>query len=79
VIADDGELLDSLMAERYRARGEQVIRVCVTASGVNCPQHIPQRFDVADVERAIEERDRRIEALEAEIASGPIALGQAVR
>ena len=69
VIEDDAELLDSLMTEGYRARGEQVIRVHVTAWDVNCPQHIPQRIDAADVERAIGERDRRIEALEAEIAS----------
>ena len=52
-----------------RTDSEQVIRVHVTGWDVNCPQHIPQRIDAAEVERAIGERDRRIEALEAEIAS----------
>jgi uncharacterized small protein (DUF1192 family) len=34
---------------------------------VNCPQHIPQRFEAADVEAAIKSRDERIAALEAEV------------
>ena len=33
----------------------------------NCPQHIPQRFDAADVAEVLAERDRRIAALEAEV------------
>jgi len=40
----------------------------VSAWDMNCPQHIPQRFEAADVAAALEERDRRIETLEAEIA-----------
>jgi uncharacterized protein len=39
----------------------------VTAWDANCPQHIPQRFEAADVAAALAERDQRIEALEAEI------------
>jgi hypothetical protein len=39
----------------------------VTAWDANCPQHIPQRFEAADVAAALAERDRRIEALEAEV------------
>ncbi len=34
----------------------------------NCPQHIPQKFDAADVAAALEQRDRKIAALEAEVA-----------
>ena len=34
----------------------------------NCPQHIPQRFEAADVARSLAERDQRIVELEAEIA-----------
>ena len=45
----------------------------VTAWDVNCPQHIPQRFDAADVEAALESRDRRIAALEAELAALRVA------
>jgi predicted pyridoxine 5'-phosphate oxidase superfamily flavin-nucleotide-binding protein len=32
-------------AGRYRARPEQVVLFTVTAWDVNCPQHIPQRFE----------------------------------
>jgi hypothetical protein len=39
----------------------------VSAWDVNCPQHIPQRFEATDVRAAIESRDQRIAALEAEV------------
>jgi uncharacterized protein len=39
----------------------------VTAWDSNCPQHIPRRFEEADVKALLEERDRRIENLEAEL------------
>jgi predicted pyridoxine 5'-phosphate oxidase superfamily flavin-nucleotide-binding protein len=57
-----------LMPEDYRARAEQVILFRVTAWDANCPQHIPQRFEAADVAAALAERDNRIAALEAEVA-----------
>ena len=56
-----------LMPAGYRARPEQVMLFTVTAWDVNCPQHIPQRFEAADVRKAIEVRDQRIAALEAEV------------
>ena len=67
--AVEGEeaLLRRLMPEGYRARPEQVVLFTVTAWDVNCPQHIPQRFEAADVEAAIKSRDERIAALEAEV------------
>jgi hypothetical protein len=34
---------------------------------VNCSQHIPQRFEAADVAAALAECDNRIKTLEAEI------------
>ncbi len=69
VVEDDPELVARLMPEDYKARGEQAILFSVAAWDVNCPQHIPQRFDAADVAAAIAERDARIAVLEAEIAS----------
>lgn len=68
VVEDDPDLLARLMPPDYGARPEQAILFTVTAWNGNCPQHIPQRFDAADVAAAIEARDRRIAALEAEIA-----------
>ena len=41
----------------------------VTAWDSNCPQHIPQRFEAADVAAALAERDTTIEKLKAEIAA----------
>jgi uncharacterized protein len=67
VVEGDKALLRSLMPEDYRARPEQVVLFTVTAWDVNCPQHIPQRFEAADVEAAIQSRDERIAVLEAEV------------
>jgi uncharacterized protein len=67
VVEGDSALTAKLMPEGYRARPEQVVLLTVTAWDANCPQHIPQRFEAADVAAALAERDRRIEALEAEI------------
>jgi predicted pyridoxine 5'-phosphate oxidase superfamily flavin-nucleotide-binding protein len=67
VVEGDRTLVAQLMPEGYRARPEQALLIKVTAWDANCPQHIPQRFEAADVAAALAERDRRIEALEAEI------------
>lgn len=67
VVEADEALVRRLMPEGYRARPEQVVLFNVNAWDVNCPQHIPQRFDAADVEAAIQTRDERIASLEAEI------------
>ncbi len=56
-----------LMPHGYKARPEQVILFTVFAWDANCPQHIPQRFEAADVAAALADRDKRIAALEAEI------------
>ena len=67
VVEDDTELTQKLMPKGYKARGERVIVFKVSAWDMNCHQHIPQRFEAADVAEAIRERDRRIDALEAEV------------
>ena len=67
IVEGDEALLRRLMPEGYRARPEQVVLFTVTAWDVNCPQHIPQRLEAADVEAAIQWRDARIAALEAEV------------
>jgi predicted pyridoxine 5'-phosphate oxidase superfamily flavin-nucleotide-binding protein len=68
VVEGDAELMGKLMPENYRARPEQVILFTVAAWDMNCPQHIPQRFEAADVAAALAERDKRIAELEAELA-----------
>jgi predicted pyridoxine 5'-phosphate oxidase superfamily flavin-nucleotide-binding protein len=69
IVEDDAALMQSLMPKGYRARGEQVILFTVSAWDTNCPQHIPQKFDAADVAAALAARDARIAELEAEVAA----------
>ena len=68
VVENDAELMAKLMPQDYKARPEQVILFTVSTWDANCPQHIPQRFEAADVAAALAERDQRIERLEQEIA-----------
>jgi predicted pyridoxine 5'-phosphate oxidase superfamily flavin-nucleotide-binding protein len=67
VIEDDPALVASLMPRGYKARSEQAILFTVKAWDMNCPQHIPQKLDVADVAAVINARDQRIAELEAEV------------
>lgn len=69
IVEDDPALLQSLMPKGYRARPEQVIVFKIEAWDTNCPQHIPQKFDAADVAAALATRDARITELEAELAA----------
>jgi uncharacterized protein len=75
VVEDDPALVASLMPEAYEARPEQAIVITVTAWDSNCPQHIPQRFEAADVARALAKRDQRIAELEAEMARFKASMG----
>lgn len=67
MVEGDAELTAKLMPAGYKARAEQAILFTVAAWDSNCPQHIPQRFEAADVAAALAERDARIAALEAEV------------
>jgi predicted pyridoxine 5'-phosphate oxidase superfamily flavin-nucleotide-binding protein len=69
IVEDDPALLQSLMPGGYRARPEQAILFRISAWDTNCPQHIPQKFDAADVAAALASRDARIVELEAELAA----------
>lgn len=69
VVEDDDALRDALMPKGYRARPEQVIVFKIAAWDTNCPQHIPQKFDAADVAAALAARDQRIAELEAQVAA----------
>ena len=67
VVEGDAELVAKLMPEGYKARPEQAILFTVAAWDSNCGQHIPQRFEAADVAAALMQRDTRIAALEEEV------------
>jgi predicted pyridoxine 5'-phosphate oxidase superfamily flavin-nucleotide-binding protein len=69
VVEGDAALRARLAPQDYRARLEQVVLFDVEAWDVNCPQHIPQKFDAADVAAAIGRLEARIATLESENAS----------
>ena len=78
MVDDDPALIEALMPKGYRARPEQALLFRITAWDTNCPQHIPQKFDAADVAAALAARDDRIAELEAELAAAkgqPAAAG----
>lgn len=68
VVENDAELLAKLMPEGYDARPQQAIVFTIEAWDVNCPQHIPQKFDAPDVTAAVAKLERRISEVEAENA-----------
>ena len=83
VVEGDAELVSKLMPEGYKARPEQAILFTIAAWDSNCAQHIPQRFEAADVAAALMQRDERIAMLEEELtrlreAAGAAAVGGAL-
>jgi predicted pyridoxine 5'-phosphate oxidase superfamily flavin-nucleotide-binding protein len=60
------ELVAQLAQPGYRGKPEQVVLLTVQAWDANCPQHIPQKLDATDVERALATLRARVAALEAE-------------
>ena len=64
VDASDEETLKRLALPAYRAQVERGMLISVEAFDWNCPQHITQRFTLAEVEAATEPLRRRIEELE---------------
>jgi len=69
IVEDQPELLAELMPsqDEYRARAEQLLLFTVEAWDRNCPQHIPQRIDQDEVDKLLQERDRRIKELEEQV------------
>lgn len=68
VVTGDPALLARVAPPGLETNAEQVLVFRVLAWDANCPKHIPQRFEAADVARALEAKDARIAELEAEIA-----------
>jgi predicted pyridoxine 5'-phosphate oxidase superfamily flavin-nucleotide-binding protein len=68
VVPLDPEIVARLAVPGHVARSEQAFLVEVTAWDINCPQHIPQKLDAAEVAIALERLDARIRDLEADNA-----------
>ncbi len=69
VVEGNPDLLEWLHPAGYAGTPEQAILFTIKAWDANCPQHIPQMIPAKDVATALAEKDRRILALEAELAS----------
>lgn len=67
VVENDPDLVARLMPEDYSALPERALLFRVRAWDINCPQHIPQKIDAPLVAAALQERDARIAALEAQV------------
>ena len=76
VVEGDAALLARLMPEGYPAKPEHAILFTIEAWDTNCPQHIPQKLDAADVAAALAGLQERVAALEAENARLARQLGQ---
>jgi predicted pyridoxine 5'-phosphate oxidase superfamily flavin-nucleotide-binding protein len=65
----DPQLVSAVELPGYRARVERVAVIDVEAFDWNCPQHITQRFTLAEVEAASAALRMRVAQLEEELAS----------
>lgn len=68
VVEGDADMVAKLMPQDYEARIQQVIVFDIEAWDINCPQHIPQKFDAVEVESALQRLQLRVAELEAENA-----------
>jgi predicted pyridoxine 5'-phosphate oxidase superfamily flavin-nucleotide-binding protein len=68
IVEGDAELVRSLMPDGYRAQPEQVFMFSLSAWDANCPQHIPKRVDLAEMEAVIAAKDRTILELTEQVA-----------
>ncbi len=67
----DPQLVAAIELPDYRARVERVAVIDVEAFDWNCPQHITQRYTLAQVEAASQPLHDRIAGLEARLAATP--------
>ncbi len=67
VIENDPVLIGKMTEPGYRARPERAFLFEIVAWDINCPQHIPQKYDFSTVEAATEKLTNRIKELEAEV------------
>jgi uncharacterized protein len=67
-VEGDVDLVQSLMPVGYRAQPEQVFMFSLSAWDANCPQHIPKRVDLAQMEAVVAAKDRTILELTEQVA-----------
>jgi predicted pyridoxine 5'-phosphate oxidase superfamily flavin-nucleotide-binding protein len=68
-VEGDDALVDKLMPTDYDAKPERVLLFHIEAWDANCPQHIPQKVDLRDIQELVGKLQARIVDLEAENVS----------
>ncbi len=68
VVEGDADLLERLRDAEYPGKVERAIVFTIEAWDINCPQHIHKRFSQAQVQPVIDQLQRRISELEAQLA-----------
>ena len=66
IVEGDPELISRLMPKGYPARAERAVLFEVKDWDVNCPRHIPQKLDAAEIAEVLAKLQTRIQFLEAE-------------
>jgi hypothetical protein len=67
--ADDPELVARLHDPAYQARPERAVVIAVAALDWNCPQHLPQRYTLEELEPALSQLRAELQRLQAENAA----------
>jgi len=62
----DPDLIAHLHDDTYRARPERAVVITIEAFDWNCPQHIPQRFTIAELDHQLAPLREELERLRAE-------------
>ncbi|MEO3430861.1 pyridoxamine 5'-phosphate oxidase family protein [Pelagibius sp. CAU 1746] len=65
-IGEDPELVAGLHDRSYRAKPERAVVITVAALDWNCPQHLPQRYTLEELEPALAPLREELERLRAE-------------
>lgn len=68
MVEGDEALLKAVMPEGYAATPERALLFKVEAWDPNCPQHIPRKYNLDQVEEMMADRDSEIAALKVQIA-----------
>jgi len=68
-VGEDEGLAAQVAVPGYRAVVERAVRVRVAGFDWNCPQHIPSRFTLDEIEDAVTPLRERVAKLEAKLAS----------
>jgi hypothetical protein len=74
VVDDDAALTQRVAIAGYAGRIERVLVITVEAWDINCPQHIPPRFGLDEVQAATAHLQSRIRALESALAASGHAI-----